>query len=320
MNKKIVIITGQTACGKTSLGVFLSKKYNGEIVSFDSRQAYIGLDIITGKDFEKKSQKKIVIQKEEFVQYKINSIPIWMYDIISVDKIINSYDFVNKAKIIINSILERGKIPIIVGGSLFYINHLINNGFDFNVPPNWEQRLVYEKKSVIELQEVLKKIDKDKLLQMNNSDINNKRRLVRAIEIAYAKEKNIFFRKTNYQNLIIGLFCNEEKLKKNIAKRVAQRLKEGALLEISTILNNGINKKNPGLNTIGYKQLIEYIDKKYSYEEAVNNWQREEYKYAKRQKTFFNKINNINIFNIEKRGYIENIDQLVYKWLYESEG
>lgn len=299
---KLLVITGQTACGKTDLAFRLAEKYNGEIISFDSRQAYKNLNIITGKDINPK-------------------IKTWMIDVYDPKQIITAFDYCQKANEIILDILNRKKLPIIVGGTVFYIKSFLDGVSDFEGEPDWDLRNELDNNSVVELQSILKKINIKKLSQMNNSDVNNKRRLIRAIEIFKYQKSNLKNQKfksnlKNYDSLIIGLWREKEDLVKLIEKRIEKRIGSGAFEEIDGLLKSGYLFSDPGLNTIGYKQLREFYDGKKTKSEAIIDWEKQEIDYARRQLVFIKKLAGCNIFKLSGSAELEKLEELVYKWQY----
>ena len=285
----LIIITGQTATGKTKLAQDFAKKYDGELVNFDSRQVYKYLDIITGKD--------------KLTMKQFNNETIWLYDIITPDQYFSSYDFVQHATKVIKDIQKRGKTPILVGGSYFYLKHLLY-GFENKVPPNFKLREKLNKKSVSQLQEILKKLDVQSINQLNNSDRNNPRRLIRKIEIHLGKEAErarSWNQKISVSSFsITGLrYKNKENLVNAIKSRVEKRLKQGAIREVKSLLKRGYKKTDQGLKTIGYQQIISYLEGKISKQEAIKQWITAEVQYAKRQNTFMKNDKNINWLEID---------------------
>ncbi len=271
----MIIITGQTATGKTKLGEDLAKKYNGELVNCDSRQIYKYLNIITGKDIPKTK--------------------IHLYDIVTPDQYFSSFDYVKEAQKVIKDIKKRSKTPIIIGGTYLYLKHLIY-GFDTEAPPNFKLREKLNKKTVKKLQKILKKLNPKVFEGLNNSDINNPRRLIRKIEIEKSPSQNRreqkFLFPTRF-NLIGLRYKNKEKLKQAIKNRVEKRLKQGAIEEVKSLLKKGYKKTDPGMKTIGYKQIIDYLEGSISKEQAITKWITAEVRYAKRQMTFMKKDKNI---------------------------
>ena len=299
---KLIIVTGQTATGKTKLALKLAAKENGELVNFDSRQIYKHLDIITGKDLS-------LIKRSTF--YVPRSTLIWLYDIVDPKKYFSSFDYVKAAIPIIKKIIEQGKTPILVGGTYFYLYHLLYDVPTQNIKPDWKLRNELNKKSVSELQNMLKKIyGKNFDLSMNRSDFNNPRRLIRKIEIlSYVsinrlinttkqnRHKNILTEKLGLKKLEIDFVGLKFKARKNlvgsIKRRVDVRLKMGAVEEVKNLLKKGYTENDPGMKTIGYQQIISYLKGKLTKQEAVDQWATKEIQYAKRQYTFMKKDKNI---------------------------
>ena len=277
----MIVVTGQTATGKTALALKLAKKYNGELVNFDSRQVYKYLDIITGKD--------------------LPASKIHLYDIVEPDRYFSSHDFALRARPVVDDIIKRGKTPILVGGTYLYLKHLLY-GFDIGAPPNFALRDKLNSKTVEELQNELKKLDLQTFEKMNYGDQNNPRRLVRKIEIVHSssgaersrEEKSSRPARTIKPKIFIGLrFEMAVDLRHAIKTRVEKRLKQGAIEEVKSILKKGYKETDPGLKTIGYQELIMYLKGKISKEKAIEYWINHEVQYAHRQYTFMKKDNNI---------------------------
>lgn len=276
-----IVITGQTATGKTALALELKKKYDGELVNYDSRQIYKHLDIITGKD--------------------LPATDIHLYDVITPDKYFSSFDYVEKAKKVIEEIKARGKTPILVGGTYLYLKHLLY-GFDIQAPPDFALRDILNEKTVPELQSRLKSLSDTELEEMNNSDRNNPRRLIRRIEILSHKkeESDIKEQPKDTKSNILGVtsyigicYKNKEDLVAAIKKRVDKRIQQGALEEVRKLLSMGYKENDPGMKTIGYQELIRHLKGELDYEEAITQWTNHEIQYAKRQYTFMKKDKNI---------------------------
>jgi len=295
---KVIVITGQTATGKTNLALVLAQKFNGELINCDSRQVYKKLDIITGKDLPKKAK---FIKQTKLHNFNIGYYPfttkIWLYDIVDPKQHFSSFDYTQCAKYVINNIFKRGKTPIIIGGTGLYLKHLLY-GFDNNIPPNWKLRKHLENKTIEELQRILQQFNNSAIKYLNNSDINNPRRLIRRIEILSSPEISNHPNLPNIPNLpidYIGLkFKKKEDLIKKIKERVQKRLDQGAIKEVESLLNRKYSENDPGLKTIGYPQIIKYLKKKLSKDEMVNQWIIKETQYAKRQYTYLKKYFNIN--------------------------
>lgn len=274
----MIIVTGQTATGKTRLALELAEKHNGELVNFDSRQVYKYLDIITGKDIPKSK--------------------IWLYDIVSPNEYFSSYDYVQLALPVIADIEKRGKVPILVGGTYLYLKHLLYGIDDNNSPPNFALREQLNNQTVEYLQKRLIKLNKKVFENLNHSDQLNPRRLIRRIEIEESPispiSQNSPTRLISPITQFIGLFYKDKsKLRENIKLRVEERLKNGAIEEVRKLLEMGYTKADPGLKTIGYQQLIKYLERQVFESKAVEDWVNKEVQYAKRQLTFMKKNANI---------------------------
>jgi len=317
----MIIIVGQTATGKTKLALELAKKYNGELVNFDSRQIYKYLDIITGKDLPKNSE--FIIQNLELKsKYNIGyyslaiynhlkpfTTRLWLYDVVTPNQYFSSFDFVVKVKPVIDDIKKRGKTPILVGGTYLYLKHLLYGFNDNNVKPNFELRKKLDTKTVKELQDILKKLSPESFNRLNHSDVNNPRRLMRKIEVAIFNSADltdltdltdsdrlnpISSNFIQFNPTIIGIkYKNKSKLHQVIEKRVEERLKNGAIDEVKNILKMGYKSSDPGLKTIGYQQIIKYLNNELTKEKAIEDWINKEVQYAKRQLTFMKKDPNI---------------------------
>lgn len=302
---KLVIITGQTATGKTDYAVQLAKKYDGELINCDSRQIYKGLDIITGK-VEKPSRF------ETLVEDRNSKVKVWLYDIVDPRKYFSSFDYVTYALKVIQDILSRKKTPIIVGGTYFYLYHLLYDIETQFIEPDWKLRNEYNKKSVVELQKIFQSLNVQSFNRLNNSDKNNPQRLIRKIEIlTHNKPRTLFVRGKNsdidsfqipklyslskkigksVQIEYIGLCYKDARvLKKIIKKRVENRIENGAIKEVRMLLKHGYSEFDPGLKTIGYSQIITYIKGQITLKEAIEQWITKEIQYAKRQYTFMKK-------------------------------
>lgn len=269
--KKVIVILGQTATGKSSLAVKIAKKFKGEIVSADSRQVYKYLDIGAGK-----------ITKKE-----MNGVPHHLIDVVHPKNKFTVAEYKTLAESKIKEIIARKKVPVICGGTGFYID-AITKGIVFpEVPPNNKLRKNLEKKSAPELFKILKKLDKDRAKNIDQkNEQNNKVRLIRAIEIAkyLGKVPRIKIRKPKYSFIQIGLKLNEDELKKNINKRVDGMFKAGLLKEITKLKKLGISEKR--LREFGFEYNEPTKEKV-----KLNTLQ-----YAKRQNTYFKRDKNTKWF------------------------
>jgi len=295
---KLIVLTGTTATGKTGLALKLAKELKGELISADSRQCYKYLDIITGKDFEEKNWQKETTLKNRFDlgYYTIQGVPVWLYDILDPKEYFSAYDWAVCAKEVVDQIIRRQKVPIIVGGSYFYLHTLLYGIRDEAGEVDWLFRQRLENTELSVLQEQLQKLDRTVYRQLNDSDRQNKRRLLRWIEKT-AKVKEGMFPKSSREtwanqfniDFMGRRFQNKEDLITKINSRVKARLDKGALSEVEILLSMGYSESDPGLQTLGYRQLLHYLMGEFSLAEAVKEWETKELQYAKRQLTFMKK-------------------------------
>jgi tRNA dimethylallyltransferase len=332
---KLLIICGPTATGKTNLALKLAREFNGELVSADSRQIYRGMDIGTGKDLppEKKSgpATQTLYHKQKYLlqSYLVNGIALWMYDIVNPDEEFSISHYQILAKTAISDILSRGKLPILVGGTGFYIRSLINPPETISIPQNPELRTSLDAKTLAQLQQLLNEFNPDFWKSMNNSDRNNPRRLIRRIEIEnyYIHDVNGDSgtndkdkRQSAYETKIIGLKADNEYLDNRIKKRVEQRYQQGILTEIQDLLNAGYSWNLNSMSSLGYIEWKPYFSSRNRENPEIINtcltrWQQNEIAYAKRQLTWFNKQpDGLIWYDIASPAFLGNVKQDTEKW------
>lgn len=285
---KIIVILGPTATGKSDLAVKLARKYRGEVISADSRQVYKGLDIGTGK-----------ITKEE-----MQGIHHWLIDVTSPKNVFSVAEYKKLANEKIKIIFKRSKLPIIVGGTGFYIQAIVDNILIPEVKRNDVLREELNSKSVEELGEILKNLDNERY---NNIDKKNKVRLVRAIEIAktLGKVPELAKGNTEYDFLQIGLTLPEDKLKSKIKKRLISRLKSGMIEEAQNLRNKGLTLNRMRELGLEYRYLADFLDNRMNKKEMIQKLETEIWHYAKRQITWFKKDKRIKWFDPSKIKQIE---------------
>jgi len=281
--QKLVVILGPTASGKTDLSIRLAKKFNGEIISADSRQVYKGMNIGTGK-----------ITKKE-----MKGIPHYLLDVASPSKKFSVAQYQKLALKNIDKVSKKSKIPFLVGGSPFYIYSVLEAWTFPKLNPDWNLRKKLEKKSCEELFKTLKKID---LKRSKNIDKKNKRRLVRAIEIAKKLGKVPLLKKEiRFDSLIIGIKKPKQEIKELIEKRLYKRLKHGMIEEVRALREQGVSWKRLENFGLEYKWIALYLQKKIDHVGMVHLLQKDIEHFAKRQMTWFKKDKNIKwIENYEK--------------------
>jgi len=293
---KVLIICGPTAVGKTSLALELAKKFNGELLSADSRQVYKGMDIITGKDLPKDGTK------------------IYLTDLVFPNQDFNIAQWRKEALKVIEKLHSENKLPIVVGGTGFYIKALIGNIETINIPQNKNLRKQLKGKTVLKLFEILTGINPVKAAQMNQSDKNNPRRLVRAIEVAQSTHDNSPENLPDFEYLIIGLSAPLEVLLNKIDDRVVERVKSGAVNEVENLLKIGLSWDTQSMSAVGYKQFRDYFEKNSSLKEIVDRWKKAEHQYAKKQLTWFKKHKDINWFDVTDCDWKYKVEKLVQTW------
>ncbi len=284
--QKIIVILGATATGKTGLAIYLAHKYNGEIISADSRQVYKGMDIGTGKDLKDYKLKF----KNKQGKIKTKNIPYHLMDVVSPKTEFNLAKYCRLAEKAIRDIVERGKLPIIVGGSGLYLQALID-GYDLSgVKAQPELRKKLEKLTVQEIFLLIKKQDKKFADSLNNSEINNKRHLIRYYENIVNKNlgKLNLFQNKNREFLILGLSRFKEDIDKRIYKRLIERIeKENMIEEIKNLHKNGVTWKRLEAFGLEYRFVSFYLRGKMDLVEMQDKLFIAIRQFAKRQMTWF---------------------------------
>ena len=277
---KIIVILGQTSTGKSDFAVEVAKNINGEIISADSRQVYKGMNLGTGK----------ITKKEMW------GIPHYLLDITSPSRVFSVSDFQKRARKKIEEILKKNKVPIICGGTGFYIDAIVNGTIFPEVPPNKKLREQLSKKSTEKLFEMLKKLDSDRA---QNIDPKNKVRLIRAIEIVkvLGKVPSLSPRQglgeNKFKVLKIGLTLPLEILKERIKTRLLARIKKGMIKEVENLHKNGVSWKRMNALGLEYRYVSLSLQNKLSKDEMIEKLNTEIWHFAKRQKTWFKRDKNI---------------------------
>lgn len=315
--KKVLVILGPTATGKTDLALFLAKKFNGELVSCDSRQVYKGLDIGTGK-----MPSRDLRFKKYDLRWEIDGVNVWMTDVISPKKQFTVKDYVEQAEKILEDILNRNKLPVIVGGTGLYLKALLEGLPNLEIPVDLKARRELEKLSLKEFQEKLKSLSPASWENLNESDRKNPRRLLRSIElnIMYpymnARQKSKLKSK-KYDVLKIGLSAPRETLKVRIFDRLLARIKSGLIEEGEYLYKNGLTLKRMKQLGLEYGMLAELLQKKITKEQFIEGLATKIYQYSKRQMTWFKKEKDINWFQITTSNWQQKVEKQVQKWYHQ---
>jgi len=279
-HKKLIVILGPTASGKTDLAIKLAHDFNGEIVSADSRQVYKEMDVGTAKPFQRPKTKRKRI-------YLVKGIPHYLIDIIYPNKEFNAAIYKKLAIKIIKNIQKRRKLPFLVGGTGLYISSVIDNLKFPKVAADKRLRKKLERKSIKELFKIYKKLDPEgtKFIEKEN-----KRRLIRAIEVCKITNKPFSqLRKKGeplFDILQIGIDLPKDALRKRIRKRVKEMIKLGLEEEVKK-LTEKYSWNLPSLQTIGYQEWREYFEGKISLNEVEEKIFCHTWQYARRQITWF---------------------------------
>lgn len=281
---KLIVILGPTSSGKSDLAVKIASLFNGEIISADSRQVYRGLNIGSGK-----------ITESEML-----GIPHHMLDLENPQNVFTVAQYKKKATEVISKIIERGNLPILCGGTGFYIQAVTDNLPIPKVPPNQKLRAKLEKQKV---QKLFFELQKKDSRRANQIDPANKRRVIRALEIVkYSGKVPALTTKRIkiYDTLKIGLQLEEQTLKKNIRRRLLKRIAEGMIEEAKQLHKEGLSFERMEELGLEYKFLAKYLKGTIDLQEMMDKLNTEIWRYAKRQKTWFNKDPNIEWFSPEK--------------------
>ena len=277
--KPLIILTGPTAVGKTELSIALAKSIGGEIISADSMQVHKFMDIGTAK-----------IRPDE-----MQGVPHHLIDILEPDEAFNVAMFKELAKATVEEIYSRGHVPIVVGGTGFYIQALLYD-IDFseedsNVSIRKELEDIVEERGAEFLHELLRKVDPESAEQIH---ANNVKRVIRALEYYRMHGEKISVhnaaerrKKSPYDFLYFVLTNDRKVLYDRIEKRIDKMIEEGLISEVDNLLKKGYDSSLVSMQGLGYKELIPYLKKECSLEEAVYILKRDTRHFAKRQLTWF---------------------------------
>ncbi len=306
-DKKIIIIVGPTAVGKTEYAIKAAQDFNGEIVSADSMQIYKFMDIGSAKPT---SEEQAAARH-------------YLVDEIDPRNDFSVAEYSQLAKKYINTIFEKGKLPIVSGGTGLYVNSLMYNMDFASSPKNTEQREYLrnflEENGPEKLHALLQDADPDAASRIHP---NNTKKVIRAIEAARSGNPipafdESFRRTDDYDYLLIGLNRDRNELYDRINMRVDIMLDAGLEDEIKKLMKLGLSSDNISMKGIGYKEMIAYINGEYSRDEAVELVKRNSRRYAKRQLTWFRRYDDIHWFGLTAGavGEYERMKKLIYSFL-----
>lgn len=293
--KKVLVVVGPTAIGKSAFGVKLAKLFNGQIISGDSIQVYKGLDIGSGKITEEEKQ----------------GIPHYGIDCLSPYSNYSVFDFQKMARFHIDNISDAGSLPMIVGGTGLYIKACL---YDYVFEENLTLDLtIYE---AFTNEQLVKRLDVVDPKSLETIHINNRKRLIRALAMAeQATSKSDLadsqMHQPIYDILVIGLTSDREVVYQRINQRVEQMIEQGLVKEIQSLLADGLTFEHQSMQAIGYREFKPYFDQEATLEQVIENIQRNTRRFAKRQYTWFNNQIAIKWFDIE---HLETAIQEVKQW------
>ena len=280
MNYDLITILGPTASGKTPLAAALADRLGTEIISGDSRQVYRRMDLGTGKDL---------------VDYVVDGrpVPYHLIDIVEPGYKYNVFEYQRDFLKAYEEITDKGKLPILCGGTGMYIESVLKGYRLLPVPENPELRASLEGKSLEELTDILKRYKK----LHNSTDVDTAKRAIRAIEIEeYYKQQPPEYREfPSLKSLIIGVDIDRELRREKITRRLKQRLDEGMVEEVRGLLAEGIPAENLIYYGLEYKFLTQYAIGELTYEEMFQQLETAIHQFAKRQMTWFR--------GMERRGF-----------------
>lgn len=307
MKEKLFILMGPTAVGKTGLSIELAKSLNGEIISADSMQIYRYMDIGTAK---------VTIDE-------MSGIPHHLLSIVNPDDSFTVSNYKQMASKHITDISNKGKLPIVVGGTGLYINSLVYKLNFAQVAPDESIRdrlnsIVLDKGNDY-LHKLLLNIDPESGARIS---INDTKRIIRAIEIyeltgktmtEYNKDFRVF--NENYDLIMICLNMDRSKLYDRINQRVDLMIEQGLISEVEEILKMGYDKDLVALQGIGYKEIIMYLEKQSSLDEAIDKIKQASRNYAKRQLTWFRRDNRIKWMDVDNYDDLSNLKKDIEKYV-----
>jgi len=273
----ILVIVGPTASGKTSLSIALAKRFRGEVISADSRQVYRGLDIGSGK-----------VTPEEMA-----GVPHHLLDVADPMTTYTAHDFVHDATTAIHEITDRGNLPIIAGGTFFYVDTLLGKQTIPPVQPDEHLRASLDTQSTETLIKRLQELDPKRAATV---DVANRRRLVRAIEIATnlgTVPPPTPIQDTHYRALTLGIAIEKEALHHNIHIRLLERLEAGMVAEVETLLARGVTHERLEAFGLEYRYISRYLNGVLPYETMVTELETKSRQFAKRQMTWLKRDQSI---------------------------
>jgi len=302
--RKVIVLVGPTCSGKTNLSLKIAELIHAEIISADSRQIYKLLDIGTAKPSRQQIEK----------------IPHHLISILDPSENYDASLFEKNAESAIEEILNNNKSPIVVGGSGLYIKALIDGIFDTADKDDEYREILLQKRKEFGNEFLYQELIKIDPVSAEKMLPQNWKRVMRALEVIHTTgepiwkhhQKQSSSKEKKYSFKQFGLNWEREALYKNIDKRVDEMIESGFVEEMKSILNKGYSKNLNSLNTLGYKEIIQYLDGIISLERAIDTIKQNTRHYAKRQMTWFRKDERVFWYNVKELADLDNIaDEIV---------
>lgn len=283
--KKILIITGLTASGKSGLALDIAQKHNGEIISCDSVQVYKGLDI---------GSAKVTKQEQSLVKHHL-------IDIVEPFEDYSVGAYIKDCKKAVDDVVSRGKLPIIVGGTSMYIKAILE-GYSLGGKKDEEYRKHLNDIATSQGKEavwnILDEIDTNLAKTVHYNNLN---RVIRYLEMKKngepKKEKPVF---ANFDILTVGINADKDKIYPKINDRVDEMISSGLVEEVKGLIASGLNLGHNSMNTIGYKEMYQHLNNEIEYDTAINLIKQHTRNYAKRQLTFMKTIKGLQIVDLNQ--------------------
>lgn len=274
MKEKLIVILGPTAVGKTRFAVKLANEFNGEIISADSRQVYKRMNIGTGKDLD---------------DYKIGDkeIPYHLIDIIEPSEEFDLFHFQKLFQTSFSKIISKNRIPFLVGGTALYIHSILKNYQMLDVEFNSLRRKELE---ALQIEELKSLVIEKRTNAHNTTDLIEKERIIKSILISEQKKSLIKNDNLEFNNIVIGLKEDREIIKKNITTRLKKRLENGMIEEVEELVKSGISYEKLDFFGLEYKFIGRHIKGELSYNDMFQKLNSSIHKFAKRQMTWYRKM------------------------------
>lgn len=272
---KLVVLVGPTASGKTALSIEIAKEFSGEVISADSRQVYERLDIGT----------------EKVTAAEMQGIPHHLLDVVPPEVVYTAHDFKRDSAAAIEEILNRSRLPIVAGGTFFYVDMLLGKISTPDVPPDPALRAHLEELSTETLFTSLERLDPERAFHI---DPNNKRRLMRALEIVKSEGKVPQLKvESPYDTLILGIKTDKTELRNRIRSRAEQAIERGLVTETKQLLKNGLSKERLSEIGLEYRIVLEYLDGELTDGEFIQKLEEKNWQYARKQLTWLKRDESI---------------------------